>query len=200
MRLRPALFACALLLTAPAVASAEVFVFPLPATLGTYPCAPACPGRTATFQLPGTPVVVHGASLHVTGTAEVGTIACDDGSPPPTVLLWPTVLGGTMSDPPNNGWTASADMPLTTGPFDWTAPFTTFAVVGLGIKPATWAFLSDGVGEITINGGPDGMLAGCIPTSPPPTLNLTGAWLLVDADIPVPAHAASWGSVKAIYR
>lgn len=197
MPARLAAFVAALLLV-PAVAGATVFVIPLPELEGTYP-NPAASGtaayeRTATFHLPGLPAVVHGASLHVSGTTEVGVIYCDSGSQSP----WPMALSALMVDSPDHEWFLQPAMPFVAGPFEWTAAFRPFVVEGSPI--VTWSFLNDGVGEITMNGGPDGYGGFCWNSFPPPTATVEHAWILIDADIPVAAHGASWGAVKAIYR
>jgi hypothetical protein len=83
------------------------------------------------------------------------------------------------------------------GSFQIIAPFTAFVPAG---HPApTWDFLLDGEGSFTLYGQP--VISTCeITSNPPPTFTITGAWILVDADIPTPAASASWGAVKAIYR
>lgn len=194
MNLRNALLACGLLL-APAAASAAVFTIPLPEALGVHPCEPGCSG-VITFHLPGLPSEVHGISMHVVGTTEVGLTQCDDtpGSPP---FPWPTTIEGLMQSSPNHYWDAYAQMPTVAGPFDWSA---TFINGQHPPQPPDWAFLSDGVGELYLVAGPAPSLLGCVNLTPPPTLTVTGAWLTVDADIPVPVHTESWGQLKAAYR
>jgi hypothetical protein len=191
----------AALLLAPTAASAEVFVIPLTGVDGTYAVGPLpnVSQRTATFHLPGTPAVIRGVSLHAVGTTFVGILYCDDG-PTPTQQPWPAYLLGEMLDPPtNNGWDSEESMPSVTGPFDATAPFNTFGYPGQ--PAASWAFLAGGEGTITIYGGPGASVLGCSSGGGPfPTVTITQAWLLVDADIPVPLHGASWGSLKATYR
>jgi len=181
----------AMLLTflfAATAASADVFQIPLPEVLGTYSGA-----RSATFHIPGIPAVVREASLHLVGTTEVGIVTCDD-YPTPSQHPWITQSMGEMLDGPGKYWYAEAFNPSVAGPFDTTAPFFTFP------PAATWDFLLDGEGTMTLYGGPAITLLGCSTSSPPPSFTVTGAWLLVDADIPTPAAKASWGAVKAIYR
>jgi hypothetical protein len=183
----------------PAVSAADVFVIPLTGVDGTYAVGPSpnVAQRTATFHLPGTPAVIRGVSLHAVGTTSVGVLICDDG-PAPSQEPWPAYLLGEMSDSPNQSWNAEPNMPLVSGPIDVTAPFTTTGYPG---HPAgTWDFLAGGSGTVTIGGGPGASVLGCSSGGAFPTVTLTQVWLLVDADIPVAAHGASWGSVKAIYR
>jgi len=187
MRIRATIFSLLLLFAATA-ASADVFQIPLPEVLGTYSGA-----RTATFHLPGIPAVVRGASLHLVGTTEVGVVTCDD-YPGPSQHPWPTESIGEMLDGPGKYWYADTINPSVAGPFDTTTPFFTYP------PAATWAFLLDGEATITLYGGPTITLLGCSTSSPPPSFTVTGAWILVDADIPTPAATKSWGAVKAIYR
>jgi len=198
MSARLAAFVAALLLV-PAVAAADVFVIPLTGVDGTYAVGPppSVTQRTTTFHLPGMPAVVRGVSLHAVGATSVGVLNCDDG-PAPSQEVWPAYLLGEMIDSPYQGWDAEPNMPLVSGPIDVTAPFVTDGYPG---HPAgTWDFLAGGSGSVTIGGGPGASVLGCSSGGPFPTVTLTQVWLLVDADIPVAAHGASWGSVKAIYR
>ena len=188
MRSRPMLLT-ALFLFAATAASADVFQIPLPEVLGTYSYG----ARSATFQLPGIPAVVRGASLHLVGTTEVGVVTCDD-YPAPSQHPWTTRSLGEMLDGPGKYWDAESDNGTVAGPFDTTAPFLKYPAT------ASWAFLNDGEGTLTLYGWPAPTLLGCSTSNPPPSFTVTGAWILIDADIPTPAATASWGAVKAMYR
>ena len=188
----------ALLMLAVAVlARADVFSIPLPGLHGLYDNVTQNGGsRTTSFQLPGPPAIVRGAKLHLVGTTEVGTLHC--GALGELVYPWNTQSQGQMLDGPGKYWLAEASNPDTAGAFDTIASFQGLAISG---SDPTWSFLFDGQGEITLLGGTAGvLLGGCTTSWPPPTFTVTGAWLLVDADIPVPAGTTSWGAVKAIYR
>ena len=167
-------------------ARAEIYEVPLPELLGAYPAV-----HQATFHLPGSPAAVRGASLRLVGTTEVGTATCFNGD-----LPWPTE---TYSEMPGNDfmYTAESSNGNVPGPFQIIVPFSAFVPAG---HPApTWDFLLDGEGSFTLYGQP--VITVCeITSSPPPTFTITGAWILVDADIPTPAATASWGAVKAMYR
>lgn len=187
MRILPILFL--LVLSVPA--RAAVFTIPLPELHGTYPYAtPAEPyGRIASFHLPGIPAVVRGASLHLVGTTEVGTLICGAYAHP-----WPTETLGSMDDSPGHSWIAPSVNPDVAGPFETRSEFLPYA-------SPTWNFLLDGAGRITLSGNPTAtVLGGCYTEGPRPGLTVTGAWLEVDADIPTPAVGKSWGALKAIYR
>jgi hypothetical protein len=185
---------CLLLLIFADPAGAAIYEIALPDLQGTYdPGTQNGATRTATFHLPGIPAVVRGATLHLVGTTGVGTVYCGASQYP-----WNTQTMGQMLDGPGKYWLAEADNPGVAGPFDTNTSF--FGYTASGPAP-TWNFLSDGEGEITLNVGlPPILLGGCYTSWPPPTLDLTGAWILVDADIPTPASTRSWGAVKAIYR
>jgi len=187
MRILPILFL--LVLSVPA--RAGVFTVPLPELHGTYPYAtPTEPyGRTASFHLPGTPAVVRGASLHLVGTTEVGTLICGA-----YVYPWPTETFAFMDDSPGHSWFAQALNPDVAGPFETRSEFVPY-------ESPTWNFLLDGAGQITLSGNPTATtLGGCYTEAPMPGLTVTGAWLEVDADIPTPTSPSSWGALKAIYR
>jgi len=181
-----------LLLAVAGPARADIFSIPLPGLLGLYDNeTQAGSSRNTTFQLPGPPAVVRGARLHLVGTTEIGTLTC---GPQQNHYPWNTVTQGVMLDGPNKFWIAEAANPDTAGAFDTNTAFE-------GIPNPTWSFLSDGQADITLYGGTGVvLLGGCSTSDPPPTFTVTGAWILVDADIPVPAATTSWGAVKAIYR
>lgn len=185
----------ALLLLAVAVpARADIFEVPLPELLGLYdPGVQGGLSKTATFHLPGPPAVVRGATLHLVGTTEVGTIYCGANEYP-----WFTTSSGQMLDGPNQYWVAEADNPGAAGPFDTNG---TFKPLSIQAPAPTWGFLSDGQADITLFvSTPPILLGGCYSSWPPPKATVTGAWIRVDADIPVPAAGTSWGALKAIYR
>lgn len=178
-------------------ARSDVFVISLPELQGTYPhyASPTVSGRTATIHMPGIPAVVRGASLHLVGTTEVGTVYCDD--TPGSQYPWTTGTTTYMLDGPQKYWLSESENPSVAGPFDTNKPF--FRYTPSGPQP-TWNFLLDGEDTIHLDGGPGPTLLGCSTSNPPPTFTVTGAWIEVDADIPTPAAPTSWGAVKATYR
>ena len=167
-------------------ARADIYVVALPDLIGAYPAV-----HQVTFQLPGHPAVVRGASLRLVGSTEVGTATCFSGDFP-----WPTE---TYTEMVGNDFTYTAESTNgnVPGPFESNIPFTAFVPAGHPLP--TWDFLLDGEGSFTLYGNP--VISTCeITSNPPPTFTITGAWIRVDADIPTPAAARSWGAVKAIYR
>jgi hypothetical protein len=181
----------ALLLLLSAPAGAAVFEIPLPELAGTY--GPQGPnGRTATFHLPGIPAVIHGASLRVRGTTEVGILRCDPGGDYP----WVTVTLGEMFAGPDQYWLSEATNPPVAGAFETITPFTFLSISHL---PESWTFLADGEATIGFYGAPMGTVLDCIDLNPP-SVTVTEATLIFDADIPVPTKVQSWGRIKAAYR
>jgi len=193
MRTRPALIAALfLLLSAPA--GAGTFEVPLPELAGTYPLGgpQGPPGRTVTFHLPVIPAVIHGASLRIRGTTEVGIIRCDPSGDHP----WVTVTEGDMFAGLDQHWIAEARNPPVAGAFETITPFEflTFSHI-----PPNWDFLAGGEGGITLYAGPACTVLDCVDLNPP-SVTVTEATLIFDADIPVPTRARSWGRIKAAYR
>ncbi len=170
---------CALVLasaTCAAPARAEIYEIPVPGLQGVYGPSSAVYERSATFHLPGLPSVVHGASLRVRGTAEVGTLRC---GVPPQDIPWPTSAEGWLieSVSPLLFWHAYEFMPVEPGKFEWTAVYKTSPAF-----QATWAFLDDGEGLAYLFGGPAGhILGGCSESSPPPNVTVEQVGLLIDA-------------------
>jgi hypothetical protein len=189
------LILCLIALAVPAGAS--TFTIPLPELVGAYGTYESAP-RTATFHLPGTPAVVRGATLHLVGTTEVGVMTCDTagGGGETTDSPWPTETFAEMNSTPDGLYMCEHVNPNVAGAFE---SFESFFGYAYGSAPVTWDFLLDGEGSLTLSGFPVGMVL-CSSSGPPPTLAVTGAWMVVDADIPTPAPAKSWGALKAAYR
>jgi hypothetical protein len=190
MRVSPA-FVAALLLLLAAPAGAAVFEIPLPELAGTYG-PDSANGRTAKFHLPGVEALIYSASLRVRGTTEVGIIRCPGGDYP-----WVTVTQGEMLAGPDQFWLSEAANPPVAGAFETITPF---VFVSIHHLPASWTFLADGEGSIGFYGAPIGrVLLDCVDLNPP-SVTVTEATLIFDADFPVPTKVRTWGRVKAAYR
>jgi hypothetical protein len=161
-------------------AHAVVVEIPLPGLLGAYP--PVL--RTTSFELSAPPSAIHGVSLRISGTLEFGMLDCEEGQ-------FPTGCNarGDMWDAPTHLWSAGYYMDMA-GYFSWTQPFETSS-------GATWNFLADGSGEITFQAGY--VLTWCFELRPP-TVTVTEAVLIVDAEFPVAIESSTWGKIKALYR
>ncbi len=200
MRTPSAMLALSLLLAfaaPPGPAAADPFAVPLPVP-ATSTCGDGCFSGMLAFHLPGIPAAIRSATLHVVGTTTVGSIQCDDtpGAPP---FPWQGTIEGVMQPTPNQFWDAYVrNMPTVSGAFDVTATFNASSFYPTPLPD--WSFLSGGSGTIEFMAGPAPTLLGCFPIGPRPTVHVTGAWIVFDADIPVATHDASWGRVKAMYR
>lgn len=191
MRTCPALIA-ALLLLLSAPAGAAVVEIPLPELAGTYGLQTPN-GRTATFHLPSFPAAIHGVSLRVRGTTEVGIIRC---TPPNTDAPWPTTTLGEMVAGPHEFWLSETTNPPVAGAFETVTPFEFYSSNHL---PATWTFLDDGEGTISFSGSPIFQLCDCVYLDPP-SVTVTEVTLIIEGDFPVPIEVQSWGRIKAAYR
>jgi hypothetical protein len=184
----PAALVVLLVLCAPP-ALAVVIEIPLPDLNGTYGA-----DRTVPLQLPVAPSVIHGASFRVTGTTQVGTLICyniETGNYD-VPAVWASEAFIYVHD---GGYLPSWYMDKTmvvSGPFshqDTARPL-------LG---ATWDFLLDGVGVVTFHGGGTGYTS-CAATSATPTVTVTEAVLIIDAEFPIAIESSTWGRIKALYR
>jgi hypothetical protein len=171
------------------LAHAVVVEIPLPGLLGDYPLSESNGTRTTTFHLPQAPSVIHSASFRISGTAVLGSANCDefgDGS-------WAMEYFSDMKDASLKLWLSAPHPPvIPSGPFGWTAPFSTS-------DGATWDFLMDGEGEISLYGAPTALLGLC-QQGVVPSGTVTEAVLIIDAEFPVATEPSTWGRIKALYR
>jgi hypothetical protein len=145
--------------------------------------------RTVDLELPQM-TQIHSTSMRVSGITEVSSIWCQGGAVGP----WPTVLMATMVADATGRWLATEQMPMESGPFAWTSEFS----APLGSNP-TWDFLLDGAAQLEMYGEPDAYMSTCTPTAPDPTIDLTEAVLVIDADFVVPTLHETWGAIKATF-
>jgi hypothetical protein len=101
-----------------------------------------------------------------------------------------------MRDDMARYWFADDFLPLESGPFVWMRPFETFRLLG----QASWDFLLDGRGEITLHVSPMENVIETCSNERWPTAQFDEVTFVIDADFPVPADAMSWGRVKEFYR
>lgn len=190
--LRATIGMVALLCLVASLVHAEIVEISLPGLLGNYPLSESNGTRTTTFQLPQMPSVIHGASFRIAGTAVLGSADCDEYG---ENADWPMEFFAYMTDATLKLWLASpAPPPITPdGSFAWTAPFHTF-------NAATWAFLLDGEGEISLRGAPTALIGGCHEPWVVPSGTVTEAVLIIDAEFPVAVESSTWGRIKALYR
>ena len=169
-----------------APAHAIVIEVPIPALNGTYGDS-----RTVPLVLPAAPTVIHGASFRVTGTTQVGSLTCMD-TYPGRSLVWPAeVIIRAYDGSPLKSW--YLDEAVSTS-----GPFSLQNVASPSYFATDWDFLLDGVGTVTFFGGGTPYIAMCPPSSPSPTVTVTEAVFIIDADFAI--EPTTWGRIKALYR
>jgi hypothetical protein len=105
-------------------------------------------------------------------------------------------LYADMADPTTGGtWHAGDSTPEVAGEFQILEPFTPRCC-----DPASWDFLLDGQGDISLRGVPLGLVDLCQPISAPPEATVNEAVLVLDAEFPVPTDATTWGRIKGLYE
>ena len=107
----------------------------------------------------------------------------------------PSTLGEMFAGP-EQYWLSEAMNPPVAGAFETVTPF---VFLSSDHTPANWTFLADGEGTIWFYGALLFELLDCIYLNPP-SVTVTEATLIFDADIPVPTQVQSWGRIKAAYR
>jgi len=178
-----------LCLFAPAV-HAVVVEIPLPGLLGNYPLSETNGTRTTTVHLPQAPSVIHSVSFRIAGTAVLGSVTCDEFGNG----AWAMDYFADMKDQSLKLLLAAPHPPVVPdGPFGWTAPFET-------TDGATWDFLLDGEGEISLTGAPALLIGLCHEPWVVPSGTVTEAVLIIDAEFPVATEPSTWGKIKALYR
>jgi hypothetical protein len=165
----------------------------LPDLIGHYSGA-APETRTALFDLGVAPRIVRGAKIGLVGGATVGVLVCPDPiTLEPREFPWPFELDATIKDAaPGDFWIAGGWTANEAGPF---AILDDFRPLGGG-----WTFLDDGKGQVDLRVVPTGYIAECIPTVVPALLIVTEAYLVLDAEFPVPVETTTWGQIKALYE
>lgn len=182
------------LLLSGAGAHATIVEVPLPGLLGTYPIDMQHAERTASFVLPVIPAYINGASLRIAGTQQVGASMCLCGVDPCGPFPWSMNFMASLHDPGlSSQWIAGVQLADVTGPFQWTESFEEL------FQSATWDFLLDAEGEVTLFGAGAYLPAVCSGTVSP-TADVTEAVLVIDAEFVVPTAPTTWGRVKALYR
>ena len=186
----PVALAVLLLLVSAAPALAVVIEIPLPALNGSYGAE-----RTVPLVLPAAPSVIYGASFRVTGTAQVGSLICYNTQTGNYDLpaVWPAEVFIYAHDGSHSKSWYLDELVGTTGPI-------ALEKVARPLSGANWNFLLDGVGAVTFHGGGAGYITICSSTSAPPTVTVTEAVLILDAEFPVAIESSTWGRIKALYR
>lgn len=174
-----------------ATARAIPVEIPLPSLLGAYP-----PERTIPIHLPFTPTVIHGASFRISGVAQTGTLLCYNAETGnwDIEVVWPVEVFAYVHDGAHYPFWSVTGWVEVSGAFSLEEP------CGPHPSNATWDFLRDGTGYVTLHAGGANYPAVCGAASPTPTATIADAVLIVDAEFPVPVGTSTWGRIKALYR
>jgi hypothetical protein len=188
------LFVVVFIIWIPTASRSEIRYVPLPELTGEYPGATPTT-RTASFDLGVAPTLVRGAKISLVGGATVGVLTCpDEITLEPREFPWVFELDATMNDAATGGfWISSGTTSSEGGPFETLRAF--YRIFGAG-----WTFLNDGTGQVDLRVVPTGYIAECIPTVVPVVAIVTEAYLVLDAEFPVPVETTTWGQIKALYE
>ena len=171
-------------------AAGEVVEIALPELVGRY-FDYELNQRRCSFELPQAPTVVHGASLHLVGRATVRMSWCGFGSMEPYPEAFR--LFATMPDTETGGAWGSTLWATESGAFDVSLPFGTRS-------GATWAFLDDKTGQIEANSMGCPVVDSCFPVTICSEAFVEQAFLVLDAEFPVPVDESTWGRIKALFH
>ena len=170
--------------------AATVVEFPLPELGGRYYDTETYQ-RNASFHLLPIPVAVHGASLRLVGTLTIRLTDCG---------YWPFepfpqtfVFVGDLPDPTTGGVWGAGFISDANGSFDQSIVFSTRS-------GASWEGLETGIGEVTLSGTGCPVVDGCWPLTLCSEAVIEQAYLVVDAEFPIPVGEATWGRIKALFE
>ncbi len=185
------LFAEAIL--AAGLARAEIREFSLPDLDGVYTCQPS-PSRSVNFGLDPAPALVRSVSIRLSGETNVREWFCDLDPPFPL----PVTLYVAIPDPVTGGeWYTYGTAPRVTGAFEMTLKFHPYAPQYFG-EPS-WDFLSAGSGRAVVYGGGAPIIDICWPIGDLSDARVSGAFLVIDGEFPVPVEPTSWGRIKSLF-
>ncbi len=179
-------------IVASCVVEAEVIEVRLPGVHGVYTCEPS-PARSAEFIVKPVPAVVRSVSIRLSGQTSVRQWFCD--LDPPFDL--PVKLCAYMDDPVTGGaWYTYGVTASATGPFEIILRFFPYAPKYFG-EPS-WDFLRTG-GSVTVFGGGAPIVDLCWPIGALSNATVSGAFLVIDGDFPIPVEARTWGQIKSLF-
>jgi hypothetical protein len=169
------------------VAAATVVEVPLPELSGRYYDTETYQ-RTAPFHLLPIPVAVHSVSLRLVGTLTIRLAYCDF-DPFPTMFAFEANLPDPATEGAWGAWFGSD----ANGSFDQSIVFSTRS-------GASWGGLETGFGEVTLSGMGCPVVDGCWPLTLCSEAVVEEAYLVVDAEFPIPVGEATWGRIKALFE
>ena len=140
------------------------------------------------------PAAVRSVSIRLSGETVVRQWFCD--LDPPFDL--PVDLYVEIPDPVTGGfWYTYGTAALGTGAFEITRTFYPYAPKYFG-EP-TWDFLRMGVGVVGLSGGGAPIIDICWPIGVLSEATVTGAFLVIDGDFPIPVEPTTWGRIKSLF-
>jgi hypothetical protein len=169
------------------VAAATVVEVPLAELSGRYYDTETYQ-RTAPFHLLPIPVAVHSASLRLVGTLTIRLTYCDF-DPFPQMF----VFEANLPDPTTGGTWGAGLISDANGSFDQSIVFSTRS-------GASWEGLETGIGEVILSGTGCPVVDGCWPLTLCSEAFVDQAYLVVDAEFPIPVGEATWGRIKALFE
>lgn len=168
--------------------SAEIVEVPLPSLVGTYDF-PAHVSRSADFVLDRIPTQVYRVSVRLSGVTVTGSAICVgiDAFPYCSRIMT------SMKDPINLAtWSKYQLMP------------DHFCEISMDLElekteesPATWDFLQQGFGSVSVGITAYVLLPGCIVIDYP-VETISEATLLIEADWILAAEGDTWGAIKSL--
>lgn len=148
--------------------------------------------RTADFILSRIPTTVYDVSIKLIGLADTGLLDCEGAYGQRIIGPWDTDYEISMTDITSGKlWIANFLYEDSSSALDTTRTFWTNS-------GATWEFLKNGTGSVTLSWVPMIPILACSILRTP-NVNITEACLIIDGEFPVPTENTTWGQIKAIY-
>ncbi len=170
-------------------AVATVVEVPLPELAGRYFLYETYQ-RSSSFELSRPPEIVHSGSLRLVGAFTVRQTWC--AIYPSERYPEPFRFEASMPDPSTGGAWGSGLNSTESVAFDLTIPFDAYS-------DASWGFLEDATGEIILAGHGCPILDSCWPVTECSEAFVEQAYLVLDAEFPVPVDESTWGRIKALF-
>lgn len=170
--------------------SSEIVNIPLSELHGVYEY-PAHLSRSAHFELDRIPDEIYKVSLKVSGTSQVGTAMCSY----PDEFPYKIEILTSAQDPLNSTfWFQAVMQPDYDSDIEIDLIFVKSAE-----SEATWDFLKLGEGNVNLGMSLIPLLPGCIIIDFP-TMTISEAILIIEADWALQAEGTTWGRIKALTK
>jgi hypothetical protein len=174
---------------------AEVVDISLPGICGFYSADSSYSAntRTADFTLSRIPTTVYDVFIRLIGVADTGLLNCEGAYGQRIIGPWDTDYDISMLDNTSgNLWIANFLYEDSSSTLDTTRTFWTNS-------GATWDFLINGAGSVTLRWLPMIPVTACSLLRTPNVI-ITEVHLIIDGEFPVPTENTTWGRIKEIYK